>query len=154
MCVLTRFPCRNDATLQTPIPTQTAHSPVTGAKPHTSRLSDISNIPRDTHAAWHSSSKQKALAGSPAATDGLRTAQQQQKRKVATCNRAPGCCAHCGTEQTSTWRKDRMIVGRILCNACGCYKNKYGVDRPLDGVFPCRNSNTQAGVVRRQVGGL
>lgn len=83
-----------------------------------------------------SSSKHYSQTAAAAATP-----QQQQRRKVKAHTSAPGCCSNCGTEQTSTWRKDRADLGRMLCNACGCYKNNHGVDRPLDGVFPCRSSS-------------
>lgn len=39
-------------------------------------------------------------------------------------------CSHCGSRNTSTWRRDRE-TGEQLCNACGVYLKLRGEKRPL-----------------------
>ena len=41
----------------------------------------------------------------------------------------PTTCTHCGTSQTSLWRRDAS--GRPLCNACKLYLKVHGAPRPL-----------------------
>ncbi|KAJ7626829.1 hypothetical protein FB45DRAFT_1081643, partial [Roridomyces roridus] len=38
-------------------------------------------------------------------------------------------CSHCGTRQTSVWRKNKE--GLQVCNACGVYARLRGKERPL-----------------------
>lgn len=40
-------------------------------------------------------------------------------------------CANCQNTDSKNWRYDPVNVKRVLCNACGLYKVKYGNDRPL-----------------------
>ncbi|KAF7683001.1 Nitrogen regulatory protein NUT1 [Astathelohania contejeani] len=40
---------------------------------------------------------------------------------------SPNCCAHCGTDTTSLWRR---LEGSFVCNACGLYYKMHGVIRP------------------------
>ncbi|KAJ7636437.1 hypothetical protein FB45DRAFT_741827 [Roridomyces roridus] len=38
-------------------------------------------------------------------------------------------CSHCGTRQTSVWRRNKE--GAQVCNACGVYMRLRGKERPL-----------------------
>ncbi|KAJ7613102.1 hypothetical protein FB45DRAFT_843023 [Roridomyces roridus] len=52
-------------------------------------------------------------------------------------------CTHCGTRQTSVWRRDKE--GLQLCNACGVYERLRGKKRPL-------SSRRKKGVPRSERG--
>ncbi|KAJ7164274.1 hypothetical protein C8R46DRAFT_901598 [Mycena filopes] len=39
-------------------------------------------------------------------------------------------CAHCHTTSTPLWRRDPSAPHRILCNACGLFKQQRHAERP------------------------
>ena len=55
--------------------------------------------------------------------------QVQERVKPVMMGRK-GVCTNCGTQKTSTWRKDGE--GKPLCNACGLYLRIHKVQRPAE----------------------
>eukprot|EP01134_Creolimax_fragrantissima_P004531 CFRG4531T1 len=55
---------------------------------------------------------------------------------------ADATCAHCGIGKTTLWRC--LGPNEVVCNACGLYKKKHGVPRPLQFI------ERHGGVIRRR----
>lgn len=52
----------------------------------------------------------------------------ERPRRKKVISRSKALCTHCGTTETSLWRR---LENQIVCNACGLYHKMHGVQRPI-----------------------
>lgn len=64
----------------------------------------------------------------------ISTSSVRRKTSTSKCNSRISVCFNCGTSKTPHWRNNRE--GKRLCNACGRFETRTGVNRPLSMGIP------------------